>query len=585
MTIQRSGPTPAYGDYLTRYVLIPKSQTLPSTSPIFGFHQVNWVEVPSYQRGIAWTRENVEEFVNSQSILLGNVILGSFPITPQLALNFPSGKQPGNYFILVDGLQRFAVGTALLSVLHPICLDQNPSDPNLQVHFQPICNQLVQFAPVYMHNDDFLLKYPRDVVRVGYERIRREIENYVNEETRNSPAIFGADCVRLLLDRQVAIDEYFNFSSTVELMNTFIGINTIRMDLSPVDLLRAQIVEQAEAAGWTAINIETMENDFADVFTVNAEKVRSELLPFVGIILQQISDQNGPSVFPTWQTGLTINDVDEFLSFITDFLNTPDTYVVESRQCGAIPFACMLTFYYREFLKTGSKPTILSGGNSEWPELHEFLRGVYRAVVAGKIGRTKAAAKEIYSGSFGSLADLGERISQDQTSFSLSQNLSMDWLMSSLELADKNRSKRIFNAMLLGLAPHSGGARGAQFAPLMFGRKANDFHIDHLFPASMKTQNAAGAREVESIKNFAPFPQNQNTIAKATSCSHKLSAGGIYDVYIQLPTPHPYCVWLIGNQQAHSAMLDDQQKLQMNASPRVGDERIEAIAKELELRL
>ena len=297
MAIDRVGPTPHFGEYLTRYVLIPKNTTLPPGSPLFGFHELNWVEVPSYQRGVAWTRENVEEFVSSQSVLLGNVILGSFPLTPSLRGCFPADNTPTNYFLLVDGLQRFSVGTALLSVLHPLYLDATPAEPNLSVHFQPIINQLATSAPIYLHNDRYLLNYPREVVKAGYERVREEIKRYVEGEMNSSPANFGDACVRLLLQRQVAIDKYFNFSSSVELMNTFIGINTVRLDLSPVDLLRAQIVEEAESAGWSAPDIETMENEFADVFTISGEKVRTELLPFVGMVLKQLKEGRGTDVF------------------------------------------------------------------------------------------------------------------------------------------------------------------------------------------------------------------------------------------------------------------------------------------------
>jgi len=586
MSIQRSGPTPKFGDYLTNYVLIPKGSTLPAASPLFGFHQMKWVEVPSYQRGVAWARENVEEFVESRSVLLGNVILGSFQITPPLQQCFPGTNTPQNYFLLIDGLQRFAVGTAMLAVLQPLVLDANPSMPQLQPHFQPIVGQMSTYASVYLHNDNFLSQYPRDVVKAGYLRVRQEISSYVDGELNSGPADFGASCVRLFLDRQVAIDEYFNFASTIDLMNTFLGINTVRMDLSPVDLLRANIVERAETAGWSTADIETMENDFAEVFTHNnGEKVRTELLPFVGILLSQIDNQTGVNVFPSWNTGLVSTEVDNFFLFISEFLDANDQYFKEIRQCGAIPFAVVLGHYYQIFLSSGSKPTLLTGGVNEHPELHEFLRGVYRAILAGRIGRTKITAENAFGGQFASLADAGDEISQDQSNTALSQTLGLDWIKSSLELADRNRSKRVFNAMLLGPAPHSGGSAGSAYLPLEFGRKAIQYHIDHLLPSSMKAPNSAGSREVDTIRNFAPLPTNENQAAKATSCSTKLAANGIYANHITQPTSHPYCQWLVAHQASYGANLDDQTRLERNANPAIGDERIQEIAAILQQKI
>ena len=585
MAVQRSGPTPAFGEYLTKYVLVPKGTTLTAQSPLFGFHQLKWIEIPSYQRGVAWTRENVEEFVDSKSILLGNVILGSFPITSQLKRSFPTGFDPQNYFLLVDGLQRFAVGTAILAVLHPLVLKRDPQKPNARNHFAPIRNQLGNLHAIYLHNDNFLQRYPREIVKAGYERIRLAIDTYLREELSTDPQRLGARIVGLLLDRQIAIDEYFNFSSAVDLMNTFLGINTVRMDLSPVDLLRSHIVERAESAGWSPGDIETMENDFAEVFTVKGEKVRTDLLPFVGVLLEEIGAGNGTLVFPSWSSGLVSQEVDEFLLFVSEFLDADDTYVTEIRECGAIPFACLLSYYYRKYLSSGNRPDFLSGGNNEWPELHDFLRGILRAVVAGRVGKTKSIAEEAFRGSFATLSDVGEQISQSQTNYALAQRLGLDWLRASLELADKNRAKRVFNAMLLAKAPHSGGYSGAAFGPFKFGRKAAEYHIDHLLPSSIKTQNSPSSREDESLRNFAPLPQNQNRVAKATSCSHKLSSNGIYGTYIQGPTVHPYCVWLCRQQGGHGSALDNQQRLERNASPAIGDERMEAIALELQSRL
>jgi hypothetical protein len=57
------------------------------------------LQVPTFQRGISWGPEEVLQFLRSESVLFGNVVIGMFQ---------------GGTGILVDGLQRFAIGTLLV---------------------------------------------------------------------------------------------------------------------------------------------------------------------------------------------------------------------------------------------------------------------------------------------------------------------------------------------------------------------------------------------------------------------------------------------------------------------------------------
>ena len=86
--------------------------------------------------------------------------------------------------------------------------------------------------------------------------------------------------------------------------------------------------------------------------------------------------------------------------------------------------------------------------------------------------------------------------------------------------------------------------------------------------------------------NFAPLPSNQNRVARATSCSSKLSKGGIYDNYVSVSeNPHYYCQWLLKNQGAYGSDLDRQELLEPNVDPDIGMERLEWIAGNLFRRL
>src|SRR4051812_26512700 len=115
MGIQRSGPTPLFLEYAISNALVPRQAVPTQHMQLLVAHNFSWIDIPSYQRGIAWTVQQVEDLLQSNSILLGNVILGQFPIAQNQFPFLPSQVQ--TYNLLVDGLQRFSVATILLSQL------------------------------------------------------------------------------------------------------------------------------------------------------------------------------------------------------------------------------------------------------------------------------------------------------------------------------------------------------------------------------------------------------------------------------------------------------------------------------------
>jgi hypothetical protein len=154
--------------------------------------------------------------------------------------------------------------------------------------------------------------------------------------------------------------------------------------------------------------------------------------------------------------------------------------------------------------------------------------------------------------------------------------------VATLNNVDKNKSKRVFNAMLL---PGT-NQLGAAFAPLVFARRRGTFHVDHLIPESLLLPNMAGEGEGSTIRNLAPLPANQNTAAKNTPCSTKLAPGGLYDVHVRGGGLfHPYCDWLVNGAGIQGVHLDQQALLQPNSQPDVGTQRVDKIADELLVRL
>jgi hypothetical protein len=591
MPIDRAGPVPPYWGYIAETVLVPS--TAPPTQTLLNLRTANlrWVYVPNYQRGISWQREEVEEFLSSDSVLLGNVILGQFPADAAVHQRFPylPPDEP-QYHVLVDGLQRLAVGTILLALLHERFLSPAPTRPNDAPHFAGLAALVQSRAAAYLHNDAEFRQHPRKAIRDQYEALRTTLDAWIEDEVgAGRVSMLAQEVTATMTTKQVAIDVYFNFPGDLALMNTFLGLNTVRVDLGPVDLLRSFLIEKAGSDGWSATDIEDVENQFTEVFTRD-EHPDSELLPFVSVVLGAVrSAASAVAVFPSWSSSLSRNEVDRFLEFVSDMKSLHgNTYYEEIRSCGSNPFAIVLVYYYKKFLATGQPPSFLAGGSSEDGDLHKLLLACYRILLDGRIGRTREFAKSCLSGGHVAtpLGDIAEAMSQQYLHLAISATVDPGWLRGTLLQADKSRAKRVFNAYLL--TPKQQGY-GAPFSPVRFGRRAVEFHIDHLIPESMLQQNSPGYAEANGVRNFAPLPSNQNRVAKATSCSSKLAVNGIYDAYIQGTTHpvHPFCVWLVGThaQNFGPAALDNQTLLEVNAQPPAGDDRIDHLVAELTQRL
>lgn len=583
--IQRSGPTPFYGEYITDFALVPLDQAPSAELLSLAEGGLSWIDVPSFQRGIAWFLDDVLELASSNSTLLGNVILGQFP---RLAGMFP--MLPANvreYCLLVDGLQRFSVGTAIFSALYHSVMRTGCEFPHASSHFSPVSVRYLSKSPVFLHNDHELRNHRRWAVAESYIRLKNELTTHFKEEfAAGNAEKVSAYINRLCLKRQVAVDLYFNFPTTIELTHTFIGLNTVRVDLGAVDLVRSYIVDRALQTSWAMNDIEDIENQITKTFCGKEGKPKSTLLPFVGIVQNLLETENCEKfVLPTWPTGLTKADVVRFLDFVERLEEgiEKNPYSCEIAEIGTIPVAGLIAYYYRLYLDTGNLPSFVSGGHSEDLELHKYLVATLRILLEGQIGRSRPYSEKLMKGDYKELAKAAEDLSFAYASTSLNDPLSLDLLRSRLRNIDQKRAQRVFNAARL---PKRGMPWGGGFPRDSYGTKTKEMHIDHLVPKSSMTLNAPGASEMETLVNFAPLPSGQNVEAKASHCSDKLDSGGVYSKYISLdPNAHPYCKWLLDVQGPLGCALDEQANLERNQKPAIGDDRLEWLAKWLQERI
>jgi hypothetical protein len=556
---------------VTQYVLIPVNTAPPPSLRDYLEADAMWVHVPNYQRGIEWTGEEVEEFLESRSVLLGNVVLGKFPRPPQRFPHLPADVQ--NYAVLVDGLQRFSIGTALLAILFPEVLSSSPARPQVAPFFHRLMIKTKDIDVIFLHNDRELSNHPRRAISEAYtafrQRLKQEISDKLGDQVK--AAELAAQATRLFLERQIAVDLYSDFANPIELTYTFIGMNTVRVDLTPVDLVRSMIVEKTISSLWNSDAVEAFENRFTAVFA-DTDKPASHLLPFVAILKNTLEDDiSAVRVFPSWTGQLLESEVSRFLDFVEAFEGCVENqHLKEIEACGAIPYAGLLAFFYPSFLSSGQLPVFLQETDVDTAGLSAFLRANLRVLIDGRIGRTRTFAERALAGDYTDLTAYADSISQSFLGRAITQPVAEEWLRAGLRRADKNRSKRIFNSTRLPIS------RTGSFRPDVYGSKATEYHIDHLIPQRCIEPHEPGAGESETLLNFGPLPAKYNVKAKMTPCAEKLGPQGMYANWLQNdPTPHPYAQWLVSQQGQMGSPLDLQQRLEPNQQPDIVGARLD----------
>lgn len=586
MSISRTGECPIFSHYVTKQALVPRARVPSEDFLALTRYNFSWVDIPSFQRGLVWDDDLLENLLSSRSIFLGNAIFGAFPVPQNQPSyeNLPDGVH--EYQVLIDGLQRFSIGTALLSILFPLVLCSTPERGDDSGHFNPLKLQLASWAPVFLHNDFELLHHSRQAVAGSYEEFRGKLKRWsVNRFEKGEAAEFAAEVIQLFLQRQIAPDVYHGFSSVHQVVSSFIGLNTVRVQLNIVDWLRSVIVDHGGLAGWSPEDTERLENRFSAIFNrENASGPKPDLIPLASIVKEILTEGEAADkekVFPSWNTSFQIDEVDDFLGFVEEFWEHDiNPYAREIRLCGAIPFAGLILFFYRLKILQDHRPAFLDGGDGEDARLLPMLRAYYRVVFEGRVARTRVFAKRLLLEEE-ELADWADALSRHFLGKGLGENVDRDWLVASLKSTDIKRARRVFNACLL---PEHGAA--PQFQPHRYGRAAEDYQIDHMIPASVLREHQPGGPEGDLLMNFAPIRRTTNIRQLNIQCSQKLTQEGVYENEIkQNPESHPYLYWLVQNQRHYSNRLDDQALLQTASEPPLASARIEWIAERLMVRL
>jgi hypothetical protein len=569
MRISREAQTLPYGDYVTKYWLAAHDIETPNRTTAF--------LVPSFQRGVSWGFEIIEAFIESESLFLGSVILGSVR----------SGDRQ-----LIDGLQRFVIGTALLQALYPRVLSTDPTDPANAEHFRDLANELRTKQPVFSHNHTQLVQFPRHAVRFTYGELVNNIKQYIDGQFEAEVIEFASNVTKLYLDKAVAIDSWGGWTSTREILQAFIGLNTVRVDLTVVDLIRAAIVDQATHCNWGNDEIESVENEFTDTFLPGRGKAKGALVPLATLINDAFDDGNH-KIFPDWEV-FTPDAIRRFLLFVNESIaaaeRVENSFLFAITQAGALPLAICILFYYLRSLKgnaaagsggsqggTSLTNELCAPTNTTLQELHEFYRACVRRSLNGDIGKTGFVGAELMRVDFdASLSHLAARICP-VASGALDARINSAWLKGRLWGSGKDTSKVIFQAYQLPQRDDDGYV----FAPIQYGVNSASYHIDHIIPTVALARDMPERERCDSLVNFCPVTGLDNRSFRELRASDKLRGG-----YAGAQTSrHPYMRWLSENSDYEVTELDAPVNLGEERDPPIGERRIDHLVMELKERL
>lgn len=577
MGVERLAPTPQFLDYVAeKYVILDQNkidvESKASRKKLENqIKNIKEIEIPTFQRSIVWGKDEVMELIESESPVYGTVILANI--------------QNQVKYILLDGLQRFATGTSLLYQLYPLVLADNPLD-NLAANNYTNLKAAHRYNELIILNDRLLKTHPREVITESYFKLSEEIKKILDQKTLQD-VNFAHNIERMFLENLVAIDEYIGFTGRPQMMKAFVSLNNTGIDLTETDLLRDELLGQAEIKNWDDDEKDDFENKFSNIFLLGADKTHLKKL---GKYLYDTILKNPTFIFPNWES-FSKDDFDDFVKYLYQFKeakNNPSDfpYLSEIFLCGGLPFTFAVLHFWHSHYLNGEKPDFVGGDYDTTVECYTLLRACYRSLIVGNIGRIGPYITNFIQQKNYDFDKIINAINPTSLLGSLSDLPDEEFVVNQLfSITRPDHYKRVYNACMLPEKTND----STDFHPLSFGSKVSEWALDHLIPKStLQKEPAIGGADGRKLVNFAPLTNPLNTTVKAHPCSFKIKPG---DVYAQVKNKHPYIEWLVDthynvdpeisalSQDEWIKCLDHQENLTIDAKIPVGKTRIRCIAK------
>lgn len=523
--------------------------------------------IPSFQRGIEWSVSDLQSCIDSQSMMLGIAVIGQVSANPQ-----------SDY--LLDGLQRFSAFTSLLAILDerlfPPPTSQKPNPlklhPDVLAAMQPIYLLTLPHSglrPRIHYNDVALLNLNRQAVSTTYVVWRTNLAIYLDRIFNKSNADFLKDrsvaFIKDLADflaKPLFVQELHNFPTMASLLQTFKGLNTIRVELTAADVCRSTIVDgmmNATSTPQKEQQILHVDNRFNTDLLTNTGRIKKPHSPLIKVLEGDWESNGGhflvPSIFAQPPIAADIaKECDELLDWLSDWVTfqSQTTYASCLADIGDNPYVATLLYYFHHYKALGQPLT-----QPPDAELHQIVMAYVRRSLDGTVGDTLPITKKAGRAEFRSLNNFLDAINPPRSG-SRAAPVVLAWLRNALDGINGTASAQIvFNATLL---PPRHGANsvplGSPFTPVDFGKGANKWQVDHLIPDNNFSSGTIGVADKDTLRNLCPIIGSDNGSYKAMDCSGKLNtSAAYYATYLSDPRkcssgtqPHPFINALLTKQ-------------------------------------
>lgn len=558
------------------------------------------LRVPSFQRGVEWSFDTLLECIGSKSESLGTIVLGRAIPIPDVSY-------------LLDGLQRFAAFTHLLHRLDSLLFDaptaNNPNPWNLHptVLARPSFAALRNIAALHIgkrgrfhYNYRALHRLQRRIVASTYADWCQKAGDHFDRLLTPQHAAFNAADSAAFIDQLAAfaskpliVVEISGFPNIPALLATFLGLNSIRVELTGADVCRSVVVEGLLEGHGSPNEVLHIDNQYNATLLTPAGRVKRGLSPLVKVLEHDWVDERSGRILPALfaQPIIAANVRSEFaelaawIDSIATFCNV-STYLDFIAQIGDNPYVATMLYYFHRHKSAGTLGTPPPDN-----ELHQLSVAYLRRLLDGGVGDSLPITKAIGANSVTTLPDFLQRVNPARSG-NFNGAVPRAWLDVQLNgVRGPQTAKLVFNGCLLPRirGPQS-QAFGSLFEPVTFERGANNWQIDHLIPQ----QNFSGAVSPgdpykDSLRNYCPAIGSDNAAYNATDCALKLDlAAANYATYRTTPRklrgnnqPHPFIDALLNAQGQHggNAELNNRDWLANNslAGRCYGAERIQII--------
>jgi hypothetical protein len=122
-------------------------------------------------------------------------------------------------------------------------------------------------------------------------RLMTELEKLLNPQNaafKSGRSIQFLDALEQFVAKPLFTQELYNFANMSELLATFRGLNTIRVELTGADVCRSVLVDGMVGANASPADVLEADNDFNEALLTPTGRVRRPFTPLISVLEHQL---------------------------------------------------------------------------------------------------------------------------------------------------------------------------------------------------------------------------------------------------------------------------------------------------------